>query len=68
MMRETQRPVLDRTNLSGTFDFHLDFDRDGTSSKPTIFKAIEEVGLKLEPSRAPVEVWVIERAERPSEN
>jgi uncharacterized protein (TIGR03435 family) len=68
MMRETQRPVLDRTNLSGTFDFHLDFDRDGISSRPTIFKALEEVGLKLESGRAPVEIWVIERAEKPSEN
>jgi uncharacterized protein (TIGR03435 family) len=69
--QEMQRPVLDRTNLTGTFDFHLDYT-NGTCcqnpTRPTIFKALEEVGLKLEPSRAPVEVWVIERAERPSEN
>jgi len=68
---ELQRPVLDRTNLTGTFNFHLDYT-NGTCcqkpTRPTIFKALEEVGLKLEPNRAPVEVWVIERAERPTEN
>ena len=65
---DTERPVLDRTNLAGTFNFHIEYDNNGTSDRPSIFKAIEEVGLKLEPSRAPVEVWVIERAEKPSEN
>jgi uncharacterized protein (TIGR03435 family) len=68
LIDQLERPVLDRTNLTGTFDFHIDYDRDGRSNRPTIFKAIEEVGLKLESSRAPVEVWVIERAEKPSEN
>jgi uncharacterized protein (TIGR03435 family) len=63
----TSRPVLDRTGLSGTFDFHLEYDNNGTS-RPSIVKAVEDVGLKLESGRAAVEVWVIERAERPSEN
>jgi uncharacterized protein (TIGR03435 family) len=64
----TERPVLDRTNLAGTFDFHIDYDSDGSGARPSIFKAIEEVGLKLESARAPIEVWNIEGAERPSEN
>jgi uncharacterized protein (TIGR03435 family) len=68
LVQVTERPVLDRTNLPGTFDFHLDYDNDGSGARPSIFKAIEEVGLKLEPARAPVEVWLIERAAKPSEN
>jgi uncharacterized protein (TIGR03435 family) len=68
LMPDTKRPTFDRTNLSGTFDFHIDYDNDGGGARPTIFKAIEEVGLKLESARAPVEVWVIERVEKPSEN
>jgi uncharacterized protein (TIGR03435 family) len=64
----TERPVLDRTNLTGTFDFHLDYDTDGQGARPSIFKAIEEVGLKLETARAPVEVRIIERVEKPTEN
>jgi uncharacterized protein (TIGR03435 family) len=68
LMPQLQRPVLDRTNLAGTFDFHIDYDRNGTSSRPPLLKAIEEVGLKLESSRSPVEIWVIERAEKPTEN
>jgi uncharacterized protein (TIGR03435 family) len=64
----TQRPVLDRTNLTGTFDFHLDYDTTGGGARPSIFTAIEEVGLKLEAGRAPLEVWTIERVARPSEN
>lgn len=40
-----------------------------TSNGPTLFKAVEEqLGLKLEPARGPVDVIVIERAERPSDN
>jgi uncharacterized protein (TIGR03435 family) len=65
---EGGRPVLDRTNLDGTFHFHLDYDNDGSGARPSIFNALEGVGLKLESTRAPVEVWVIERAEKPSEN
>jgi uncharacterized protein (TIGR03435 family) len=38
-------------------------------SSPSLFKAVhEEVGLQLESAKAPVEVVVIESAEKPSEN
>ena len=43
--------------------------QDSTVTGPTLFEAIEEkLGLKLEPARAPVEVMIIERVERPTEN
>ena len=61
------RPVLDRTGLEGDFRFHLEVDAKGVS-RPRWIEAIEELGLSVEETRAPTEVWVIERAEKPSEN
>ena len=62
------RPVLDKTGLVGDFALKLDWaprDPDG----PSIFTALEEqLGLKLEPRKGPVEILVIDHAERPSEN
>jgi uncharacterized protein (TIGR03435 family) len=67
------RPVIDRTGLTGTFDAHMEFAPDQTTLDPTrgpsIFTAVqEELGLKLEPSKGPGEFLVIDHAERPSEN
>jgi len=77
------RPVLDRTSLEGSFDFKLEWaDQAGTSSPPggdplppsdpngpSIFTALQEqLGLKLESTKGPVEVLVIDQVERPSEN
>lgn len=69
------RPVIDRTNLTGRFDFKLEWapEQSGNApadiSAPSLFTALQEqLGLKLEAQRAPVEVVVIESAERPSEN
>ena len=69
----TRRPVVDRTSLEGTFSFDLRFApqdaKPGDSSAASIFTALQEqLGLRLEDSRAPVEVVVIDRAERPSDN
>jgi uncharacterized protein (TIGR03435 family) len=66
----TDRPVLNRTGMSGEFRFHLAFaPKDDATDGPTIFSALpEQLGLKLEAGKAPVEVMVIDRAERPSEN
>jgi uncharacterized protein (TIGR03435 family) len=68
------RVVLDRTGLSGVFNFTLDFVPDGTpidasQNVPSLLTALQEqLGLKLEPARGPVEVLVIDHVERPSEN
>jgi uncharacterized protein (TIGR03435 family) len=60
------RPVIDRTGIPGLFDIHLDFTPgdDGSS----IFSAVGQLGLKVEAAKGPREFWVIDRAERPSEN
>ena len=78
----TERPVLDRTGLAGEFNWYFEFapvDRfadkvrlpPGVTAWPTraMFKALEEdLGLELKPTKEKVEVLVIDRVERPSEN
>ena len=63
------RPVLNRTGLGGFYNIDLEWaptpDADGVS----IFTAVEEqLGLKLESSTAPLDVVVVDRIERPTEN
>jgi uncharacterized protein (TIGR03435 family) len=63
------RPLVDRTGLSGAFDLELKWSPDQTADTvgPSIFTAIQEqLGLKLESQRAPIEVLVIDRLERPT--
>jgi uncharacterized protein (TIGR03435 family) len=78
------RPVVDRTALSGAFELELywtpeDYQftpGDGEGRRavsydpaPSLLEAVQEqLGLKLVSGRAPVEVLVIESAERPSGN
>ena len=71
------RPVIDRTELTGLFDFVVDWPALAGMSGPEVWLAMrdqlssrlqERAGLKLEPARTLVEVLVIERAERPTEN
>jgi uncharacterized protein (TIGR03435 family) len=69
------KPVVDQTGLSGKFDFVLKWTpndatvTDATTASPGIFTAMpEELGLKLESVRAPADVLVIDKLERPSEN
>ena len=63
------RVMLDRTGLTGKFDFQLKWAQDPTADTtgPSIFTALQEqLGLKLESTRGPVEVLVIDRVERRS--
>jgi len=59
-------PVVDKTGLTGEYDFTLSWDDD---KGPTLQTAVEEqLGLKLEPQKVPVSLFVIESAQRPSAN
>ena len=62
------RPVVDRTNLRGLFDIDFAWASNPTdTSKPSIFTALQEqLGLKLVSARGPVDVLVVDRAERPT--
>jgi uncharacterized protein (TIGR03435 family) len=91
----THRVVIDKTGLSGRYDFTLNWTPDETqlapggpegpgvpgggpmgpggpppeSNSPDLFTAIQEqLGLKLEAQKAPVDVLVIQHVEKPSEN
>jgi uncharacterized protein (TIGR03435 family) len=77
------RPIVDRTGLTGRFNFTLTFTPNeyqiamvggglpppGVNPPPELFTAIEQqLGLKLEPAKAPAKVLVIDHVERPSAN
>ena len=69
-----QRPVLDQTGIKGIFDVTLDWEPDstnppGSDAKPPLNLALQEqLGLKLEARKAPIDVMVVDHAERASEN
>jgi len=76
------RPVHDETGLQGRFDLKLDWTPDldspmgqslqspiNSAAGPSIFTALtEQLGLRLESKKGPVQVYVVEKIERPSEN
>ena len=65
------RQVVDRTGLTEPFDIHLRFAPEDApdSTSPSIFTAVQEqLGLRLESAKGPVEVIVVDQVERPSEN
>ncbi len=78
------RPVVDQTALTGRFDFTLQWTPDdsqfngrggqapppanGGSAPPDLFTAMQGLGLKMEATKAPVDVLVIDHVEKPSDN
>jgi uncharacterized protein (TIGR03435 family) len=77
------RPIIDKTGLTGKYDFDLRFAEDVPEEvvarhmeqgrpivlRPTIFEALrQQLGLRLDPGKGPVEKIVIDHAEKPSEN
>jgi uncharacterized protein (TIGR03435 family) len=87
LARQTElesRPVLDKTGLSGTFDYSVQWTPESMSARskagdpaaaaddpsgPSLFTALQDqLGLKLESQKAPVEILVIDHVEPPSAN
>jgi uncharacterized protein (TIGR03435 family) len=83
LSRWLDRTVIDRTGLTGAFDVEFQFSSDGLPGAPTgppgverppsdgpsIFTAVQEqLGLKLESTRGPVDILVIDHAEKPTED
>ncbi|MGH9598314.1 MAG: TIGR03435 family protein [Terracidiphilus sp.] len=67
------RIVVDKTGLTGKYDFTLkwtpDDQQESADSGPSIFAALEEqLGLKLVPAKGPVDTIVVDRIEKPSPN
>lgn len=76
LSEEVGRTVVDKTGLTGNFDFQLDFVHDvlanndaGAATGTSIFTALQDqLGLRLESAKGPVEALVIDHVERPSAN
>jgi uncharacterized protein (TIGR03435 family) len=78
------RPVVDQTNLQGGYDFKLSYTREPPpgmqegaqlngqpidTSGPSLVEAIrDQLGLKLEKKKGPVEILAIDHVEKPGEN
>jgi bla regulator protein blaR1 len=72
-----RRPVVDRTGLTGVFDIQIDLPPlqpatspdGGPDSGVSVFTVLQEqLGLRVEEGQGPVEVLVVDRLERPTEN
>jgi uncharacterized protein (TIGR03435 family) len=75
-------PVVDTTGIPGEFSFQLEWTPENSPSPslagaipadapigPSLFTVLQQdLGLRLEPRKAPIDVLVIDRAEKPSEN
>ena len=57
-------PVVDKTGLDGIYDYTFEWPNAGSS----LFSSLDQLGLKLEAKREPVDVLVIDRADHPSAN
>jgi uncharacterized protein (TIGR03435 family) len=76
---QLKRPVMDKTGLTGKYDFTLEFAPEGLSpvqldapdeSGPNLLTAVQEqLGLKLEPKKTLLDMLIIDRADKtPTEN
>ena len=68
------RPVVDQTGIQGRYDFRMQWTVDSQratepDAPPGLFTAIQEqIGLKLEPTKAMADVLVVDKVERPGRN
>lgn len=73
------RPIVDETGLTGVYDIHFEFTREEPAAlgmtqlpdaaAPNLLEALQQqLGLKLEGKKAPVDVIVIDHAQQPGEN
>lgn len=80
LSEDLDQRIVDQTGLTGRYDFTLKWTPDdsaaavnpanaGTEAGPSLFTALEEqLGLKLVPVKAPIDVVVIDHIEKPAEN
>jgi uncharacterized protein (TIGR03435 family) len=64
------RPVIDRTGVQGVYDIKMDWSSGQVDpTLPSLFSALQEqLGLRLESTKGPVEILVVDSVDKPSEN
>lgn len=67
--RQLGRVLVDRTGLEGEFDFSFDMTPDEHQPNPMdasilIAALRDQIGLSVKPEKAPVDFWIIDRAEK----
>ncbi len=63
------RPVVDHTGLTGQYDFVVAWTSDDANEGASVFTALQEqLGLKVEAMKGPIETIVVDEAQKPSSN
>lgn len=81
LLQGDERPVVDETGLRGFYDFHLSYLPQGLApevlsqlpaealDRPSLFEAVkQQLGLRLTARKGPVQYFVIDHIDRPTEN
>jgi uncharacterized protein (TIGR03435 family) len=64
----TGRLITDNTGLSGFYHVKMEWVPEDSDGGASLFAAIEDLGLKLQAGKAPVQVYVVDHVERPTPN
>jgi uncharacterized protein (TIGR03435 family) len=70
----TDRPLLDKTGIKGLYRVEtkgwlpMDAGTSDVAERLTVFEMFGSLGLRMEPQRGVVEVYVVDHIEKPSEN
>ena len=63
------RPVVDDTGLTGQYDFAVAWNTDDANAGTSVFAALQEqLGLKVEAAKGPIETIVVDGAQKPTAN
>lgn len=77
LTRAAGRPVTDKTGLTARYDIDIKFTPETVAAGPTatdptglpsVFTAVQELGLRLEPNKTSIELFVIDSIEKPDSN